>query len=172
MTDKQIIIDGVDVSGCEDYRYFNNAHYCDLHYTRKLCEDLHNCYYKQLKRKEQECANNEIAHKKELEIFNQECIDTQEQLMKAVNELDQLKAENEILKEKLERQKDYMISYKLYTIEQKQKLKQALDGVEEYALKQFCDNCEEIGSTELISHCEYCEYNEIFNNINKAKEQE
>lgn len=61
MTDKQIIIDGVDVSGCE--------HRCDTHKT--LLADGHimefenycqitndgcyaiNCYYKQLKRAEQ-----------------------------------------------------------------------------------------------------------------------
>lgn len=48
--------------------------------------------------------------------------------------------------------------------------KQALDEIEEYVTKQFCDNCEEIGSTELMSHCEFCEYNEILDIINKAKE--
>ena len=62
MTDKQIIIDGVDVSGCE--------HRCDTHKTlladghimefKNYCQITNdgcyaiNCYYKQLKRKEQE----------------------------------------------------------------------------------------------------------------------
>ena len=55
MTDKQIIIDGCDVAGCE---------YLGLYKECKLkcgsccpidCSDNPNCYYKQLKRKEQEC---------------------------------------------------------------------------------------------------------------------
>ena len=55
MTDKQIIIDGVDVAGCE---------YLGLYKECKLkcgsccpvdCSDNPNCYYKLYKRKEQEC---------------------------------------------------------------------------------------------------------------------
>ena len=55
MTDKQIIVDGCDVAGCE---------YLGLYKECKLkcgsccpidCSDNPNCYYKQLKRKEQEC---------------------------------------------------------------------------------------------------------------------
>ena len=63
MTDKQIIIDGVDVSGCGGY-YFSPTgfHSCqdiqqvnNLGYEQDtLCEQNPNCYYKQLKRKEQE----------------------------------------------------------------------------------------------------------------------
>ena len=56
MTDKQIIIDGVDVSGCECYSEHREG-YCGWHIP---CEgDI--CPYKlkwalqQLKRKEQEC---------------------------------------------------------------------------------------------------------------------
>lgn len=41
MTDKQIIIDGVDVSGCNERSMCIN------------CDTVTNCYYKQLKRKEQ-----------------------------------------------------------------------------------------------------------------------
>ena len=55
MTDKQVIVDGCDVAGCE---------YLGLYKECKLkcgsccpvdCKDNPNCYYKQLKRKEQEC---------------------------------------------------------------------------------------------------------------------
>ena len=54
MTDKQIIIDDVDVSGCEYWKgYCRIASLCD--YAGHLCEVNPNCYYKQLKRKEQEC---------------------------------------------------------------------------------------------------------------------
>ena len=59
MTDKQIIIDGVDVRGCKNF-------YCGIceeenkiprtinHFTAD-CRMYPNCNYKQLKRKEQEC---------------------------------------------------------------------------------------------------------------------
>ena len=59
MTDKQIIIDGVDVSGCEFYnkddktcREVNGKYDTDICEFDK-CENS-NCNYKQLKRKEQE----------------------------------------------------------------------------------------------------------------------
>ena len=57
MTDKQIIIDGVDVSGC---KHFKNATciadylLTDMNFSEAKCELCKNCYYKQLKRKEQE----------------------------------------------------------------------------------------------------------------------
>lgn len=57
MTDKQIIIDGCDVSGCE---YFSSGlGYCIIGLLANdgthICECEQNCHYKQLKRKEQEC---------------------------------------------------------------------------------------------------------------------
>ena len=60
MTDKQIIIDGCDVSGCVFYGFSNlNNHLCTSKEFSKIdctyCNDNPNCYYKQLKRKEQEC---------------------------------------------------------------------------------------------------------------------
>ena len=64
MTDKQRIIEGVDISKCKHYDEVFN--YCDQSYlgeggllkntkNPKRCECSPNCYYKQLKRKEQEC---------------------------------------------------------------------------------------------------------------------
>lgn len=51
MTDKeQIIIDGVDVSGCVQFTQEGDC--CNL---GGGCKGWPNCYYKQLKRKEQEC---------------------------------------------------------------------------------------------------------------------
>lgn len=74
MTDKQIIIDGINVRECaciiEDYYYqqANNLangykhikNVCELgetgsEYYRLFCKDNPNCYYKQLKQKEREC---------------------------------------------------------------------------------------------------------------------
>ena len=55
MTDKQIIIDGVDVSGCEYHSLNkNNCSLCSLS-NNLICSYKPFCYYKQLKRKEQEC---------------------------------------------------------------------------------------------------------------------
>ena len=57
MTDKQIMIDGVDVSGCIHYKNKSCiADYCltDMPFDEAKCELSPKCYYKQLKRKEQE----------------------------------------------------------------------------------------------------------------------
>jgi hypothetical protein len=61
MTDKQIIIDGVDVTGCEYCsRYADTTIYhCDW---IGECKEHPNCYYKQLKRKEQECEELKNFH--------------------------------------------------------------------------------------------------------------
>ena len=68
MTDKQIIIDGVDVSGCCQYmpRYMEDydidtLDYCRYHFKPCKDVDVKYCYYKQLKRKEQEY--NELMEK-------------------------------------------------------------------------------------------------------------
>ena len=56
MTDKQIIIDNIDVSGCE---YIDKDSCCNLFegLIGTPCSSYYfrNCHYKQLKRKEQEC---------------------------------------------------------------------------------------------------------------------
>ena len=62
MTDKQIIIDGVDVSGCEFYIGSKNLEFnCKQTPQSYFCKNNPKCYYKQLKRKEQEC--NELMEK-------------------------------------------------------------------------------------------------------------
>lgn len=48
MTDKQIIIDGIDVAGC--VRLQDDEISCEL---GGECKGWENCYYKQLKAKEQ-----------------------------------------------------------------------------------------------------------------------
>ena len=59
MMDKEIIIDGVNVAGCiyfqqEDDEYTCGAEECNGAVVG--CRACDNCYYKQLKRKEQEIA--------------------------------------------------------------------------------------------------------------------
>lgn len=53
MTDKKIIIDGVNVAECEYHSSTPNNELCYMKGNK--CGDNPNCYYKQLQRKEQEC---------------------------------------------------------------------------------------------------------------------
>lgn len=109
MTDKQIIIDGVDVSRCE----FLQQEDIDLDYTcyaeegyqsgEICCSACPNCYYKQLKRKEQECEElkkiiNEAKNSKlDLKSFLVgEAVQNEYE-----QQLDQLKAENKHLNDLL-----------------------------------------------------------------------
>ena len=101
MTDKQIIIDGIDVSGCCQYmpRYMEDYDIDTLDYCRhhfKPCKDVDvkYCYYKQLKRKEQECkvlaldarvADNHLQHRIEM------CDLLREKLKAKEQECDKLK---------------------------------------------------------------------------------
>ena len=92
--DKQIIIDGCDVSGCKSF--YSKTKDCIQEDTVDIpCGDYPNCYYKQLKRKEQECERLEriVAHSCH-DILYEDSLRGQ---------LDQLKAENEELKKIIER---------------------------------------------------------------------
>lgn len=93
MTDKEIIIDGVNVSGCSELFKTTQRPQCAL-IDQYYCETNPDCYYKQLKRLEQENA--------ELKAY----MDVNEDFKTAWEEL---KAENEKLREdyiKLSQQKD------------------------------------------------------------------
>ena len=89
MTDKQIIIDGVDVSGCgqiiDDYQqanritgkyeHFYNICECgcrSVEFYNLYCKDNPNCYYKKWQRKEQECEELQQYHNKCCEEFEKE----------------------------------------------------------------------------------------------------
>ena len=99
MENKEIYIDGVDVSGCEYFRvtlpsgclggYRCN---CDSINTMSFNCEENNCIYKQLKRKEQECEELEeiiqLQNKMQMEVCEEKN-----------KELDQLKAEIETLKQ-------------------------------------------------------------------------
>lgn len=96
MTDKQIIIDDVDVSKCN---YFNNTDksYCEeccSEFGCAICNDRPNCYYKQLKRKEQECEELKETIKLQNEMQMEVCEEKNE-------EIEKLKAEKEEIKKYL-----------------------------------------------------------------------
>ena len=72
MTDKQIIIDGCDVSGCDRLNTFP-MQYGEPHEIcltsleqwggqEKYCKDRPNCNYKQLKRSEAQCEAMFVSH--------------------------------------------------------------------------------------------------------------
>ena len=102
MTDKKekIIIDGIDVSEC--YGYVHNAKdydcgetYSKFHY--RYCEENPNCYFKQLKRKEQECEK----LKKRLESFQKDYSKLYQVVENKdyIKELDQYKQALDIIEE-------------------------------------------------------------------------
>jgi regulator of replication initiation timing len=114
MTDKQIIIDGVDVSGC--CFYHSNGECCTSRVWEGYCKDCRKCMYKldqQLKAKEQECE----AYKMEAEEG------------KEINA--ELKAENEELKEAL----NEGCLHNLTLITEKRVLLQTLTEIKEIAEK-------------------------------------
>ena len=94
MSNKQVIIDRVDVSGCEKQGETIAGITCgngerirlanEIITKHKLCKYNPNCVYKQLKRKEQECEELKEKVKKYGEINEQETKDYAE--LKAENE--------------------------------------------------------------------------------------
>lgn len=96
-------------------------------------------------------------HKKLRNIFSVNCRDNYncyfKQLARKTQECEQKEKRNAVL---------FLMS---------NRYRKALEEIEKYTRKQFCDNCEDIGSTEYNCHCEYCEYQEYFDIINKAKRQ-
>lgn len=81
MTDKKIIIDGVNVRECKFRCYIDRcmAHSC----TTKYCKEYSNCYYKQLQRKEQKYNSTLQENVVLLQQYNekeQECEELKEQL--------------------------------------------------------------------------------------------
>lgn len=107
MTNKQVIIDIADVAGC--VRLQDDEISCDL---GGECKGWENCYYKQLKRKEQECEELEKELAKvykdiKLSPLCYKC-DEEECLQK---EIDKLKTENEMLRDELRFYKDFYYAY-------------------------------------------------------------
>ena len=151
MTDKQIIIDGCDVSGCENYgETMAKTHNCTLYdeYLRP-CKGT-DCYYKQLKRKEQECEE----LKEQLTILNGEDV-VVEITVKQFEEYKKLKAENEELK------KNYFT-----VIQQRNKTEQALTEIKEIIQSDYCT---EIGSCEFCAEVGNCLNRKILQKISECE---
>ena len=91
MTDKQIIIDGVNIKDCK--RRIGKDNFC-RYYKRPCAENNYNCIWKKYLRKEQECEELKEDRERWKSNFNGK-VSAIEELLK---QLDQLKAENEELK--------------------------------------------------------------------------
>lgn len=94
MTDKQIIIDGIDVSKCKyiDIENFEKpiCHCITQRNECKMpCEYNKDCYYKQLARKEQECEELKNAYTRLNSLYNDNCnfTDKLEQTLTEIKEI-------------------------------------------------------------------------------------
>ena len=156
--DKEIIIDGIDVSKCA---YECNG-FCTINFEKsnigmldcKRCEHCPSCHFKQLKRKEQECEKLYIQLKTDEEYHKEE-----------ENTL------RKIIKNKEER------NIELY--KENSKYKQALDEIEKLMPKfdtsdgcsygdYDCENCSDLDE-DIV--CTYKLKKVIKGIINKVKEQ-
>ena len=121
MTDKQVMIDGVDVSGCECYNP-NIKMDCLLYPLQSdACKNNPNCYYKQLARKEQKCKelkeiNSTLLEYRRHAVTCQECYEDDLEDGKTSNkELRKLKQTLTEIKEIAEGMHDLWINKTPYT---------------------------------------------------------
>lgn len=182
MTDRQIIIDGVDVSGCNFTLERDGKIKCECTHATGFgvicdCESWKTCDYKNYKRKEQECERLKQGYAELTEIvspymgdftgYNEELggFDIVLCVKQLLEQLDQLKAENEWLKEefinKNEKIKELRFSVSDLTnrlcdlnAEKSFKivdLEQALEKVREFA-KSYMQDC------DFSWGCDACDY--------------
>lgn len=140
---EQIMIDGVDISGCE---FIDEWKHCDIcnsliktvypNATKCLteqdlrCETYQNCHYKQLARKTQECEDLKERLERTEEDLKYQCVDCMN-----------VKSD---------------------------RYRKALDEIEEYIKKYECDNCE-----NFTFECGDCGTpRDILNIISEAKGEE
>ena len=145
MTDKQIIIDGCDVSGCKHAIPTTTTPKCGIK-DWIHCDGL-NCYYKQLKRKEQECEELKGC------LFQ-----VQNATISLTKQLDQLKAENETYKRMLDDTEVRVALIDVKTGERElwlklgmkaDKLKQTLTEI-----KEICNNNDELQGDFNLVDCD------------------
>ena len=143
MADKEIIIDGVDVSKC--YRYQKKTGYCKGAFKPEelpFCENF-DCEFKQLARKTQECEE----LKKEIINKNEKIKELRFSVSDLTNRLCYLNAEK---------------SFRIVDLEQ------ALNEIEKYFLKQYEIHKSTIGNHAVI--CNQCEIKKNLDIISKAKD--
>jgi hypothetical protein len=184
MTDNPIMIDDVDVAECfhfDKHSYSDgNTYYCMCDGNMSdICQENSDCYYKQLKRKEEECEelkkelHKNFGEKDKLHLIIDRLLeasgydtniasaedfeDVYENMRYVKQQLDQLKAENEKLKAENDELKEIQLGFSqgenLYNL---YRYKQALLELKELVKKDYCSE---------IESCEFCA--EIGNCINR-----
>ena len=147
MTDKeQIMIDGVNVSGCKEY-IWALSHVCNLVNGRTdkfECNYYPNCYFKQLARKTQECEE----LKKEIINKNEKIKELRFSVSDLTNRLCSLNAEK---------------SFRIVDLEQ------TLDEIEKELKEDIYCESQECGCDDF-EECLRCTKNKILDIINKAKD--
>ena len=161
MTDKQIMIDSVDVSGCEFYLPYSEKCECivdDNGNNNLFCREYRDCYYKRMYHTGQEkdiYKNENKELYKLLKAKEQECEGLRYEIGSLENgrdilqeQLDQLKVENEELRKNLvdkhtsrcfrlltHREFDKLIMETVQLRQENKKLKQTLTEIKEIAEK-------------------------------------
>ena len=177
MTDKQIIIDGVDVSGCScienGYCLWVKKYY-ETGLTPK-CEQVKDCYYKQLKRKEQECEELKEGYSELTDIvspymddftgYNEELggFDIVLCVKELMEQLDQLKSENKHINDLLNQAlKDYEKAIETLT-----EIKEIAERDKEFCIK--CNGNKEIDCVECIEGGRALLANDILQKISECE---
>ena len=169
MRDKQIMIDGVDVSGCKGF-YIHDRSTTNIDYWMYgqcksskeygcYCRNNPNCYYKQLARKTQECE--QIKEKYEaLKLENQEGYEI----------VAELEHEREELKERLERVEEDLKHQCVDCMNIKSdRYRKALEEIEGL-VKNFCKDCDDYEDCNWEKEgCYYSLIPNLKDIINKAK---
>lgn len=179
---EEIIIDGVNVNECKYFCKFTTI--CRNEnigrVVRPRCKNVVDCYFKQLKRKEQECEELKftLKHTGLLDLMNknvelkQECEDYKKQVSRCSEGWGKAETEKYWYQqvEQAKQEENYNLQMKLY------EYKQALDEIEKIIDKMantsiltFPDFSNEENFKMVMKQCN-SGYAEILNIINKAKE--
>ena len=175
--DKEIIIDGVKVEECSYYNKDNTPYCCEV--WDNECE-AQNCYYKQLKRLEQENAELKAENDRLREEVRTEKIYSS-QIEELEESLNHLKQENDRLKEEiLKWQKAYSRQYQInenkgYSKKEEQ-YHQTLQEIKEIAeewMKDYCylDNYNDSEGCCICHEKADCYNYRLLKAITKAEEE-
>lgn len=171
MTDKQIIINGIDVSRCKHYKNRNCiADYCltDMPFSEAKCELNTNCYYKQLKRKEQ----SEVKLVGQIQTIC-DFINNRPETFKGIyGGVDKIITEYAERKEKeCEKLKTQILSLQTTNIEELKNYKQTLAEIKQM-LKEICmEECSFDWNKTSKKHCGDCDcrYGQILQKISECE---
>lgn len=187
MTDKKIIIDGIDVTGCEwisevglDSEYICNCN--SPNKTSGYCKYNPNCCYKQLKRKEQECEELKAEIKLSKEMLIQNTSETNKYTIPQIieqfisdNYIDQQNEDGYTIPIFLQLED---ILYQKESLEEKLGLAETTKGlqrIEIEKIKQTLTEIKEIAEKEVNNRMlfadkeSFCDFNKILQKISECE---